>query len=175
MTLLEPNCCSGSTLKSGFNVDEQWLKRSLVVFVPFAPSINSKCGWLDPKRCARPCVLWMPATARCCSGPANPSPSPHSHAPLVYRSAHQHMQICDAFWRGRLKLKGAARADRDYFTSVITGLSLALMRMTSVFDSLSVAFRPKCLVFGGVYTSSPALTILVPTPSISKVCSPAMT
>ena len=70
---------------------------------------------------------------------------------------------------------GPARADRDYFTSVITGLSLALMRITSVFDSLSVAFRPKCVVFGGVYTSSPALTILVPTPSISKVCSPSMT
>src|SRR6478735_9248915 len=46
MTLLEPNCCSGSTLKSGFNVDEQLPKRSSVVFVPFAPSINSKCGWL---------------------------------------------------------------------------------------------------------------------------------
>jgi hypothetical protein len=41
-------------------------------------------------------------------------------------------------------MKGAARAGRDYFTSVVTGLSLALMRMTSVFDSLSVAFRPKC-------------------------------
>jgi hypothetical protein len=68
--------------------------------------------------------------------------------------------------------EAANRYDRreDYFTSVITGLSLALMRITSVFESLSVAFRPKCFVFGGVYTTSPALTILVPTPSISKVC-----
>jgi hypothetical protein len=70
---------------------------------------------------------------------------------------------------------GDAMRREDYFTTVITGLSLALMRITSVFESLSVAFRPKCFVFGGVYTTSPALTILVPTPSISKVCSPSMT
>jgi hypothetical protein len=79
---------------------------------------------------------------------------------------------------GPRKIKDARQTRRpqyDYFNSVITGLSLALMRITSVFEGLSVAFRPKCFVFGGVYTTSPALTILVPTPSISKVCSPSMT
>lgn len=37
-----------------------------------------------------------------------------------------------------------------YLTSVMTGLSLALIRMTSVFEIPSVAFRPKCGVSGGV-------------------------
>jgi len=37
-----------------------------------------------------------------------------------------------------------------YFISVMTGLSLALIRMTIVFDVLSVAFLPKWLVSGGV-------------------------
>jgi hypothetical protein len=36
------------------------------------------------------------------------------------------------------------------FTSTATGWSLALMRTTMVLDSLSVALRPKCGVFGGV-------------------------
>lgn len=34
------------------------------------------------------------------------------------------------------------------------------MRITSVFESLSVAFRPKCFVFGGVYTTLTSLNYL---------------